>query len=105
MDKRIRIRLALACFFACLFVFRAAAIEYIFPAGANVVDITKSPYSADRTGQTDVSAILSKAANDIIANTSWAPGILYMPNGTYLVKNTFAWKVGSSGNGNGPRII
>jgi len=101
----IRIRPATVCLIACLCAYRAPAIEYVFPPGANVVDITKPPYSADRTGQTDVSAILSKAANDIIGNSGWAPGTLYMPNGTYLVKNTFGWKMGSSGNGNGPHVI
>jgi len=82
-----------------------SALEYVFPTAAKVVDITQAPYSADRTGKTDVSAILSKAANDIINVASWGPGILYMPNGTYLVKNTFAWKLAGSGNGNGPIVI
>jgi hypothetical protein len=85
--------------------FFASAMDYVFPANAKVFDITKSPYSADNTGATDVSAILTKAANDIIASPSWNPGILYFPNGTYLVKNTFGWRLNSSGNGVGPHLI
>ena len=91
---------------ACLLLsVRIPAIEYVFPAGANVVDITKTPYSADRTGKTDVSSILSKAANDIINVVGWGPSILYMPNGTYLVKNTFAWRCNATGNGIGPHVV
>jgi hypothetical protein len=93
-------------FLACLLLsVRIPAIEYVFPAGANVVDITKTPYSADRTGKTDVSAILSKAVNDISLASGWGPGILYMPNGTYLVKNTFQWRIASNGNGIGPHVM
>jgi len=93
-------------FLACLLLsVRIPAIEYVFPAGANVVDITKTPYSADRTGKTDVSAILSKAANDIINVPCWSPSILYMPNGTYLVRNTFQWRCWANGNGVGPHVI
>jgi hypothetical protein len=93
-------------FLACLLLsVRIPAIEYVFPAGANVVDITKTPYSADRTGKTDVSSILSKAANDIINVVGWGPSILYMPNGTYLVKNTFAWRCNATGNGIGPHVV
>jgi hypothetical protein len=80
-------------------------VEYVFPPSAKVIDVTQPPYSADRTGKTDVSAILSKAANDDINISGWCPRILYMPNGTYLVKNTFAWKLAGSGNGNGPVVM
>ena len=100
-----RTSLIAVCAFACMLAGDAGAIEYTFPPAAKVYDITQPPYSADRTGATDVSAILSKAANDIIASPCWNPGILYMPNGTYLVKNTFAWKLNSSGNGVGPHVV
>ena len=89
----------------CIFALSVSAIEYIFPPGAGVVDITKAPYNADRTGKTDVSAILTKAANDIIGVPGWGPTTLYLPNGTYLVKNTFTWKVTSHGNGVGPHLV
>jgi len=92
------------CLCACIFAFRVSAIEYVFPAASGVIDITKAPYNADRTGQTDVSAILTKAANDIIGVVGWGPATLYLPNGTYLVKNTFAWSLNSHGNGIGPHL-
>ena len=90
---------------ACVFAFCASAIEYVFPPASGVFDVTKAPYNADRTGKTDVSAILSKAANDIINIPSWNPGIMYLPNGTYLVKNTIAWRLTMHGNGCGPHMI
>jgi len=105
MARRFRIRGICACLCICVFAFGAAAIDYVFPAGAGVVDITKSPYNADRTGKTDVSSILTKAANDIIAIPGWGPTTLYLPNGTYLVRNTFAWSLNSHGNGIGPHLI
>jgi hypothetical protein len=92
-----------SCMLLC--AINVSAVDWVFPAAAKVIDITKAPYSADRTGTTDVSAILSKAANDIIAVPSWSPGILYLPNGTYLVKNTFGWRLNASGNGNGPLLL
>jgi hypothetical protein len=100
-------RIPWASGFLCLCVFASGApgIEYVFPAAAGVVDITKAPYNADRTGTTDVSAILTKAANDIIGIPGWGPTTLYLPNGTYLVKNTFAWSLNSHGNGIGPHLI
>ena len=80
-------------------------MDFVFPPGAKVIDVTKSPYNADNTGKTDVSAILTKAANDDINIPNWCPGVLYFPNGTYLVKNTFAWRLTAHGNGNGPHLI
>ena len=82
-------QLTFVCLLVCMFASSASAIEYTFPPAANVVDITKPPYSADRTGKTDVSVILSQAANDMINVPGWGPSILYVPNGTYLVRNTF----------------
>jgi hypothetical protein len=105
MAGRFWIRGACACLCTCVFTFSAAAIDYVFPAGAGVVDITKSPYNADRTGKTDVSSILTNAANAIINNSGWGPGTLYLPNGTYLVKNTFAWRLADQGNGTGPHLV
>ena len=80
-------------------------MDYVFPAAAKVVDVTQSPYNADRTGKADVSAILTKAANDNINIPSWCPGVLYFPNGTYLLTNTFSWRLTAHGNGNGPHLI
>jgi hypothetical protein len=42
-----------------LLSFTACAIEYVFPTASGIIDVTKAPYNADKTGQTDVSAILT----------------------------------------------
>jgi len=80
-----------ACLCGC--AFGVLATEYVFPAGANVIDISKAPYSCDRTGKTDVSAALTKALGDDSRDLfGWGCPIVYMPNGTYLVRNTVQWR-------------
>ena len=88
-----------------MYACQSSALEYFFPPGAKVIDVTQAPYSADRTGATDVSAILSKAVNDDINVPNWCPRFVYLPKGTYLVRNTFGWKLNGTGNGNGPVLI
>jgi hypothetical protein len=88
-----RTRWMRACLCACVAAFGASAIEYVFPAGANVVDISKPPYSCDRTGTTDVSATLTKVLGDDSRDLfGWGCPVVYMPNGTYLVRNTVQWR-------------
>lgn len=48
----------------------------------NVVDITQPPYSADKTGNTDVRSIIQTAINDI---GSAGGGVVYIPEGMYKV--------------------
>ena len=50
---------------------------------SGIVDVSLPPYSADRTGKTDVTAIVQKAFTD---NKKWTT--VYFPNGTYLVSNS-----------------
>jgi len=50
---------------------------------SGIVDVTLPPYSADRTGTTDVTAILQRAFDE---HRGWT--VMYLPNGTYLVSNT-----------------
>jgi hypothetical protein len=69
------------------------AENIVFPAVSGVVDITKPPYSADKTGKTDCSAILTQALNDERTSGNWGCGIVYLPNGTYLVKGPVSWKM------------
>jgi hypothetical protein len=68
------------------------AENIVFPPNCGVVDITKPPYNADNTGKTDVSAILTQALTDERALTSWISKIVYLPNGTYLVRSTIRQK-------------
>lgn len=49
-----------------------------------ILDVTKMPYSADNTGNEDVTLILQQALNDARDTRS----VLYLPPGTYLVSNT-----------------
>ena len=83
-----------------LTVFASApqAENIIFPPNtAGVFDITKPPYNADRTGKTDVAAIITRALNDKVGGGATAGGwgsiIVYLPNGTYLVKSKVFWKL------------
>lgn len=61
----------------------------VFPAAANVTDITQPPYNADNTGTVDVTAIIQAALNG-------SGNVVYLPNGTYLVSNTIVWPGSSS---------
>lgn len=96
---------ALTVLCAILIPYRAPAMEYVFPTAANVFDVTKAPYSVDKTGKVECSAVLSRACKDMSANSGWGPAILYFPNGTYLVRNKIEWSVNSHGNGSGPHMV
>jgi hypothetical protein len=59
-------------------------------------DVTKAPYSADKTGKTDATAAIQKAINDAQTNGG---GIVYLPAGTYQVNpgsNAYCIKISSS---------
>jgi len=64
----------------------SSAENIVFPPNCGIVDITKPPYSADNTGKTDVSAILTQALADERGQPSWHSRIVYLPNGTYMVR-------------------
>ena len=48
----------------------------------NIIDVTKSPYFADKTGNTDVRSILQNALDDA---GKAGGGVVYLPEGTYQV--------------------
>lgn len=48
----------------------------------NIVDVTKTPYFADKTGTADVQLILQKALDDI---GKAGGGVVYLPEGTYKI--------------------
>lgn len=65
----------------------------VFPAGANVLDVTQPPYNAiPNDGLDDTAAI--QAALDAFPN---GRRIIYLPNGTYHVSNTLNWPAGIPG--------
>lgn len=51
------------------------------PTG-KVFDVTKAPYSADKTGAADATAAIQKAIDDAQTNNG---GVVYLPAGTYKV--------------------
>ena len=48
----------------------------------NIVDATLPPYNADKSGVTDVTAVIQKALNDVGQSGG---GVVYLPAGTYKV--------------------
>jgi Pectate lyase superfamily protein len=60
------------------------AENIVFPADANIADVTKPPYNADPTGKTDSTLALQAAFNS-------KNSIVYLPNGTYVISDTVNW--------------
>ena len=58
-----------------------------FPATDFVIDVRKPPYNAKGDGQTDDTAAIQQALNDIMGLHK----ILYFPNGIYVVSATLHW--------------
>ncbi len=58
----------------------AQAEEIVFPADAGVVDVTQPPYGLKGDGQTDNTAALRRAFDELRGSNS----TLFFPNGTYL---------------------
>ena len=75
------------CVACCLY-----AENIVFPTVPGVIDITKPPYSADKSGKTDVAPILNDVLTNQRSEGTWGPRIIYLPNGTYLVKSAVSWK-------------
>lgn len=49
---------------------------------SNVMDVTRPPYNADKTGATDTRAVLQQALNDA---GQAGGGVVYLPEGTYKI--------------------
>ncbi|MCU0702595.1 MAG: glycoside hydrolase family 55 protein [Fimbriiglobus sp.] len=58
-----------------------------YPQHANVVDVTRAPYSAKGDGVSDDTKAIQRALNE---NVGWHR-VLYFPKGTYLVSATLTW--------------
>ena len=71
---------------------RGAQEGIAFPADAGVIDVTAAPYLAKGDGVADDTKVIQSAILDHMAG-----GILYFPDGTYLVSATLKWAKESSG--------
>lgn len=57
--------------------------EQTIPApSGKIFDVTKTPYSADKTGNQDATAAIQKAIDDAQTNNG---GVVYLPAGTYKI--------------------
>ena len=77
-------------FVLILSLFAAIALfaeNQAYPPHANVVDVTKPPFSAKGDGKTDDTEALQNALNENVGRHR----VLYFPNGTYLVSRTLTW--------------
>ncbi|CAN5844349.1 hypothetical protein BH11VER1_BH11VER1_23200 [soil metagenome] len=79
----------------CAIAFPALSAE-TFPASANVVDVTKPPYSAKGDGATDVTEVLQRVLNENVGRHR----LIYFPKGTYLVSATLTWPKRFGGHDN-----
>ena len=61
----------------------AAAQNVVYPADAGVIDVTAKKYGAKGDGKTDDSDAILAAIQDYVGEFRY--GILYFPNGTYMV--------------------
>src|SRR6266850_1105525 len=53
----------------------------------NIIDVTRSPYNADRTGTSSASVAIQSAINAAQSND-----VVYLPAGTYILTNTLSLK-------------
>jgi hypothetical protein len=62
----------------------------VFPADAQILNVTKPPFNADRSGKQDATAAIQKALDS--AGSSLNNNV-YLPNGIYLVSSELRWTV------------
>ena len=79
----------------------AATENIIFPAGANVVNVTLPPYNAVPNDGLDDTAAIQTALSDYPNGGR----IIYLPNGTYDVSDTLSWPAGSPGSSDYKRTV
>lgn len=60
----------------------------VFPADAKILDVTKAPFNADKTGVKDATTAI-QAALDSAGNSM--QNIVYLPNGTYQISHELRW--------------
>lgn len=58
----------------------------VFPTAARVVNVTQPPYNARGDGKTDDTAAFQRAFTEEPVNA-----LIYVPDGTYLIRDTISW--------------
>ena len=81
------LRLSLVAALCSALLATAYAQPKLYPASAEVIDLTKPPYNADPTGVADAAPAINQAFEDHNDERE----ILYLPAGTYLVADTIRW--------------
>ena len=79
-----------------LFASLRAAAGQTFPPHANVIDVTRPPYSARGDGVSDDTAALQRAFNENVGRHR----MIFLPKGTYLVSATLTWPKSFGGHDN-----
>jgi len=76
------------------------AVEYRFPADANIIDV-KRDFAARGDGTTDDTAAIRKAVVSALTGDFRNPKFVYFPNGTYLVSDAIRARVTEAPDGKG----
>ncbi len=77
------------------------AENVVFPPDAGVVDVTQPPYNAVADGRTDATGAIQRALDDHPSSNR----IVYLPNGTYRIRDTLCWPSGPRGGMEQKRVI
>jgi len=75
--------------------------QFLVPEDSGVVDVTQPPYNAKGDGRTDDTAAIQQALDDH-PNFN---GIIYLPDGVYVISDTLEWPAGKHGGVRHKRVI
>ncbi len=73
-----------------------AAVEFAFPADANILDV-KRDFAAVGDGKTDDTKAIMAAVAKALSGDRYNPKFIYLPKGTYLVSDTIQNRIREGG--------